>query len=68
MRYHFNMKAKHKKTLVIIFTDPVNGNIEWDKIEALFIAIGCQVIEGTGSNVTFEKKWHSGIFPQTTSS
>ena len=55
MRYRLNMKAKHKKTLLTIFTDPVNGNMEWDKIEALLVAIGCQVVEGTGSSVTFEK-------------
>ena len=55
MRYHFSVKAKHRKTLVTIFTDPVNGNVEWDKIEALLVALGCRVIEGAGSSVTFEK-------------
>ena len=49
------MKAKHRKTLVTIFTDPVNGNMEWDKIEALLVVLRCRVIEGTGSSVTFEK-------------
>ena len=49
------MKAKHKRTLTSVFTDPINGNIEWSKIEALFIALGCQVLEGSGSSVTFEK-------------
>jgi hypothetical protein len=55
MRYHFTMKAKQKKTLTTIFTDPVNGNMEWNKIEALFVALGCRVIEGAGSSATFEK-------------
>ncbi|CCK80200.1 MULTISPECIES: type II toxin-antitoxin system HicA family toxin [Desulfobacula] len=50
------MKTKHQKTLATIFTDPVNGNMEWNKIEALLIALGCRVIEGAGSSVTFEKK------------
>ncbi|MCK5232613.1 MAG: type II toxin-antitoxin system HicA family toxin [Desulfobulbaceae bacterium] len=49
------MKAKHRKTLSAIFTDPVNGNMKWDKIEDLFISLGCRLIEGTGSSVTFEK-------------
>ena len=49
------MNKKHKKTLTAIFTDPVNGNIEWNKIESLFVSLGCQVIEGSGSSVTFEK-------------
>ena len=55
MRYHFSMKAKYKKILVAIFTDPVDGNMEWAKIEALLVALGCRVIEGAGSSVTFEK-------------
>ena len=49
------MKAKHRKTLTAIFAKPVNGNIEWSKIEALFVAVGCQVVEASGSGVTFEK-------------
>jgi HicA toxin of bacterial toxin-antitoxin, len=49
------MKAKHKRTLNDIFTDPINGNIEWRKIEALFVSLGCRVVEGSGSSVTFEK-------------
>jgi len=49
------MKAKQKRTLTSVFADPVNGNIEWSKIEALLVALGCQVIEGSGSSVTFEK-------------
>jgi len=49
------MKAKHRKTLAAIFTDPINGNLEWDKIEALFVFLGCRAVEGSGSSVTFEK-------------
>lgn len=50
------MQSKHKKTLDIISSDPINGSIEWKKIEALFIALDCRVIEGSGSSVTFEKE------------
>ena len=49
------MKGKHRKTVTAIFSDPVNGNMEWSRSEALFIALGCRVIEGDGSSVTFEK-------------
>jgi hypothetical protein len=49
------MKAKHRKTLTTIFSHPINGNMEWVKIEALFIALGCRMIEASGSGVTFEK-------------
>jgi hypothetical protein len=49
------MTGKHRKTLEAIFTNPVSGNIEWSRIEALFVAVGCVVVEGSGSSVTFEK-------------
>jgi hypothetical protein len=49
------MNSKHKKTLEAIFSNPVNGNLEWARIEALPVAVGCRVIEGSGSSVTFEK-------------
>lgn len=49
------MKGKHQKTVTAIFSDPVNGNMEWRRIEALLVALGCRVIEGDGSSVTFEK-------------
>ena len=49
------MKGKHQKTVTAIFNDPVNGNMKWSRIEALFLALGCRVIEGDGSSVTFEK-------------
>ena len=50
--YHFYMNSKHHKTLKAIFTDPLNGNIEWRKIEALFIAMGCEIVEGRGSRIS----------------
>ena len=49
------MNSKHRKTLEAIFTDPVNGGLEWARIEALLLALGCRIIEGSGSSVTFEK-------------
>ena len=42
------MNSKHRKTLAVVFTDPVSGTIEWS-------AAGAQVIEGRGSRVRFEK-------------
>jgi hypothetical protein len=29
--------------------------MEWNKIEALLVALGCRTVEGAGSSVTFEK-------------
>ena len=44
----------HRKTLEKVLADPVNGNIEWARIESLLKAVGCRVVEGAGSSVTFE--------------
>jgi hypothetical protein len=48
------MNAKHSKTLQAIFAKPTSTSLEWVHIEALFIALGCRVIEGRGSRVRFE--------------
>jgi hypothetical protein len=49
------MNSKHRKTLTTIFADPANGNMEWREIESLLVALGCRIVEGKGSSVTFEK-------------
>jgi hypothetical protein len=47
------MKTKHTKTLAAIFTKSTRVTLEWSRIEALLIELGCQVIEGRGSRVRF---------------
>jgi hypothetical protein len=47
------MNSKQRKTLALIFADPLNGNIEWRKIEALFVALGAVRTERSGSAVSF---------------
>jgi len=49
------MNAKHRKTLAEIFAMPVNGSLEWARIEALLVALGCAVREGKGSVVSFRR-------------
>ncbi|MFC1821955.1 type II toxin-antitoxin system HicA family toxin [Thermodesulfobacteriota bacterium] len=56
------MNPRHKKTLVAIFTDPVSGNIEWRRIEALFKAVDCEIIEGRGSRITIVHKGRKAAF------
>ncbi len=48
------MNGTQRKTLEKVLADPVNGNIEWARIESMLKAVGCRVIEGAGSSVTFE--------------
>ncbi len=49
------MNATHRKTLAAVFSEPVTKSVEWRRIEALLVAVGCPVIEGQGSRVRFEK-------------
>ena len=51
----YAVNSKQQKILEAIFVDPVNGNLIWRNIESLLVAIGCNVIEGSGSSITFEK-------------
>lgn len=62
MRYHFRVISKHRKTLAALFEDPVAGHLEWARIEALLIALGCRVVEGPGSSVTFDWQGRKASF------
>ena len=48
------MNKRHQRTLHLIFSTPVSTNLEWRRIEALFISLGAKVSEGSGSRVRFE--------------
>jgi len=45
------IKKKHQKTLELIFNRPTSGNIRWGDIEALFVALGADVSERSGSRI-----------------
>jgi len=50
------MNSRQRKTLEAVFEEPTKPNIAWADIESLLIAVGCKVIEGSGSRVRFECK------------
>ncbi|MGB0734355.1 MAG: type II toxin-antitoxin system HicA family toxin [Pontibacterium sp.] len=56
------MNTKHQKTLSLIFTQPVPKKIEWRAVEALFVALGVEVIEGRGSRVRFHLRGEIASF------
>ncbi|MDY6950546.1 MAG: type II toxin-antitoxin system HicA family toxin [Thermodesulfobacteriota bacterium] len=56
------MNRTHLKTLATVFADPVSSNVEWRKIEALFKAAGCDVIEGSGSRIAVSYKGLKATF------
>lgn len=49
------MNTKHRKTLEAVFASPVPHALEWRRIEALLISLGCEIIEGNGSRVAFKR-------------
>lgn len=49
------MNAKQRKALAAIFVDPVSATIPWSSIEGVLVAVGCKVVEGSGSRVKFVK-------------
>ncbi len=49
------MNSKQRKTLAAIFAEPVSSKIAWTDVESLLVAIGCKVIEGSGSRVKFQR-------------
>ncbi len=56
------MNAKHRKTLIAICQEPTLKQLEWKAIEALFVAVGAEVIEGRGARVRFHKDGEIGTF------
>lgn len=56
------MNNRQRKTLLAIFTDPVSGSIAWADVESLLLAIGCVVVEGSGSRVRFDKDGRLAFF------
>lgn len=49
------MNSKHRKTLQAIFTKPTLGTVVFKDVEALLLAVGCELTEGAGSRVRFDK-------------
>jgi len=39
----------------MVFADPVTASLAWKALEALLVACGARVIEGSGSRVRFER-------------
>jgi len=56
------MNSKHRKTFEAIFSEPANGSLPGDRIDGLLAAVGCNVGEGRGSSVIFEKDGRRAYF------
>lgn len=56
------MDSRHRKILEAIFEKPERANILWRDIEALFVALGAEVTEGSGSRVRVALKDVRAVF------
>ena len=45
------MNSKHKKTIELVFRNPIQANILWTDIEGLLVALGAELSEGSGSRL-----------------
>jgi hypothetical protein len=52
------MNKKHRATLTAVFDEPIRSNIAWRDVEALLIACGAEISEGSGSRVRIA---HNGV-------
>lgn len=46
-----HMKAKHRKTLELIFSRPTSAGVKWSDALALFTELGAEITEREGSRV-----------------
>ena len=49
------MNTRHARTLAAIFRQPTPANVDWAAIESVLLAVGCRLVEGSGSRVRFVK-------------
>lgn len=56
------MDRKHRKTLEAIFEKPERANIAWRDVEALFMALGAEISEGSGPRVRVALKDVRAVF------
>lgn len=56
------MNNKARKTLQALFADPPSKTLPWTDIEALFVALGARVTEGSGSRVKFDLQGKTAAF------
>jgi HicA toxin of bacterial toxin-antitoxin, len=56
------MNNKHKKTLKVIFRDPISTDIPWSDVIKLFEALGADITQGKGSRVRVQLNGQRAVF------
>ncbi len=56
------MRKKHRKTYEDIHKKPTLASISWKDIESLFVSLGAEIIEGSGSRISVVLNDHVAVF------
>ena len=56
------MNSKTRKTLEAVFKHPTVSNIRWKDIEGLFVALGAEISEGSGSRIRVKLAGERTVF------
>ena len=56
------MNNKHRKTMELVFKNPVLANILWADIEGLLVALGGELSEGSGSRLRIKLNGVRAVF------
>ena len=56
------MNSKQKKTMEMVFRNPIQAGILWADIEGLFTALGAELSEGSGSRVRVKLNGMRAVF------
>jgi len=56
------MSSKHKKTLELVFKNPIPADIPWSDIEKLMISLGGELSKGAGSRIRVKLNGIRAVF------
>ncbi|MBF5059947.1 type II toxin-antitoxin system HicA family toxin [Candidatus Neptunochlamydia vexilliferae] len=59
------MSRKHKRTLELVFKEPVQAGVPWKDVEALLKTLGAEISEGSGSRVRIALNGVRSVFHRT---
>ena len=56
------MNSKNKKTMELLYRNPIQANILWSDIERLFVTLGAIISEGEGSRLRIKLNGARAVF------
>ena len=60
--YYSYMNSRVRKTYNDIYKEPVQSGVKWNDVEAMLLALGAKISEGSGSRVRIELNGVRAVF------